>query len=589
MNLLDIYEPGETPLPHADDAAPAIGIDLGTTHSVAAFSIGGKVTLIHNEQGTAIIPSAVYYGEEVTVGHAAFDKAMQGDTHAVTSIKRHMAEAGKHFTLGGKDRSPIEISADILRHMKSMAAEAFGKPVTQAVITVPAYFDESARLATKDAARLAGLDVLRLINEPTAAALAYGLEQKAEGIFAVYDLGGGTFDISILKLEDGVFQVLATAGDTQLGGDDIDQAIAGWAADMWNSTQDAGLLGAARSAKESLSHSETTILSYRDKTAELSLTTLNDLSRPLIAHTLEISARALADAQCRAEDLKGVVLVGGSTRLAQVREEVKRFFGQEPLSNVNPDAVVAAGAALQAEALTQGADHLLLDVIPLSLGLETMGQLVEKLIHRNTPIPVSVSQEFTTYQDGQQGMVIHVLQGEREMVHQNRSLAQFELKDIPPLPAGIARIKVTFSVDADGLLSVSAQELSTGKAQHVHVKPSHGLAFEEIERMLLESMQHAQADITERLLAEARMEAGRAIAEIESALRADAALLHPGENAVIQSQIKRLHAAMATLDRDRIDYEISELGKVAGSFAERRMNTAINKVLKGVKVDSVTT
>lgn len=601
MNLLQIHEPGETPLPH-EQKGVAVGIDLGTTYSVVAVAAKGKAEVLRDSCGGGLVPSVVYYGNQdhVEVGKLARARYQEGDAQAVASIKRLMGKGAvditeAHFShpleesgkgllkvrVGDKTLSPVEVSAEILRHMKRIAEGALGSEVSQAVITVPAYFDDAARQATKDAARLAGLEVLRLINEPTAAALAYGLDSGAEGIYAVYDLGGGTFDVSILRLEKGVFQVLATAGHVALGGDDVDQAIANdWGAlSLPRST----VLSLARHVKEQLSD----VQEVHCEAGSLSRTKLEVLAQPLIAETLRICAQALEDACLRVEDIKGVVLVGGSTRMLYVRSEVERFFGQPPLADINPDEVVAVGAAIQADGLTQGSDNLLLDVVPLSLGLETMGGIVEKIIHRNTPIPVAVEQEFTTYQDGQNGMVIHVLQGEREMVEQNRSLARFELSGIPPMPAGIARVKVRFAVDADGLLTVSACEETTGVHQEVAVKPSYGLQEGDIEAMLLDSMKFAKDDIMERLLREAVMEGGRAIEEIKSALAADGDLLSGEETRLLQSSMNQLVMVMKGRDRDLIDQARDYMQKLAQPFAERRMDRAIRSALKGTHVDKL--
>lgn len=564
-HLLQIHEPGQTPLPHDGDDT-AVGIDLGTTHSVVAYAHESKPEVLRNIHGHALVPSVVYYDEQdvAHVGYQAKTEWEKGNPRAVSSIKRRMGEAAMPVHLG---RTPVEISAAILREMKQVAERALGKNVSRAVITVPAYFDDTARTATRDAAHLAGLEVLRLINEPTAAALAYGLENGVEGVYAIYDLGGGTFDISLLKLEQGVFQVLATAGDTALGGDDMDAVI--------NSIIPSPLRGEGhvRTIKERLSAEEVvegvTRAEYEKHIS------------PLVERTIDICKRALADAGLKPADIRGVVLVGGATRTPLVRKCVADFFGKPLLTDMNPDEVVALGAAIQAEALTKGSDHLLLDVVPLSLGLETMGGLTEKLIQRNSPIPCSITQEFTTYQDGQQGMQIHVVQGEREMVADNRSLARFELKDIPPLPAGIARVAVTFAVDADGLLTVSAEEKITGIKQRIEVKPSYGLDEEAMKRMLLESMEYAKDDIMARLLQEAKIEAERSIIEIESAMKQDAGLLDQHEKKLILAQIGYVREAIAENDRERIDLEVQQLGRIAQNFAERRMNHAIGLALSG--------
>lgn len=559
-HLLQIHEPGETPIPHAEDVSVAVGIDLGTTHSVVAFSHEGQPEVLRNIHGHALVPSIVHYDEQgaAHVGFAAKAEWEKGNERAVVSIKRKMSEAAAPVHL---DKNPVEISADILREMKHIAERTLGKNVTKAVITVPAYFDDTARTATRDAARLAGLEVLRLINEPTAAALAYGLENAVEGIYAIYDLGGGTFDVSLLKLEKGVFQVLVTGGDTALGGDDMDALIP------------TKIRSNARTIKERLSTEQ--------EVEGITRQQFEQAIAPLVNRTIEICRNALLDANLTPEKINGVVLVGGATRTPLVINRVAEYFGKTPLTDMNPDEVVALGAALQAEALTVGGDHLLLDVVPLSLGLETMGGLTEKLIHRNSPIPCSITQEFTTYQDSQQGMQIHVVQGEREMVSDNRSLAQFELKGIPPLPAGIARIAITFTVDADGLLTVSAEEKMTGIKQRVEVKPSYGLDTDAMKRMLIESMEHAKDDIMARLLQEAKVDAERSIIEIESAIKQESELLQDAEQKLIAAQIGYVREAIAENDRDRIDLEVQQLGKVAGSFAERRMNTSIEKVLLG--------
>lgn len=605
MHLMDIHEPGETPLPHASD--PVLGIDLGTTHSVVAVMRMEGVEVLEIDGGT-LVPSVVAYDAGVKVGKAALDSP-----HALRSVKRLMGrgladmpelnESGiypidesapntpgivaLHTPVGRI--TPVEVSAEILRHLKQSAEEILDASISRAVITVPAYFDDAARLATRDAARLAGLEVLRLVNEPTAAALAYGLDAGKEGVYAIYDFGGGTFDISLLRLESGVFQVLATAGDIALGGDDLDSAILKLAClDVaQGSAQSQSRMSAARTAKEALSHEPTAELRVEGRTATISRAQFDASATPFVERTLRICANALEDAGLGVADIQGVVLVGGSTRVPLVRRRVEEFFGQAPHAEVNPDEVVAVGAALQAASLAQGGGALLLDVTPLSLGLETMGGLVEKLIHRNTPIPTAVAQEFTTYQDGQQGMLIHVLQGEREMVDDCRSLARFELKGIPPMAAGLARIEVRFELDADGLLAVRARELSTGTEQVVQVKPSYGLSEEEVERMLMESMQFGREDMQTRLLAESRVNAERTIVELESAMRGSAGLVKPGESDMFASQIRRLREATGGHDRESIDFETEELAKLCRPFAERRMDKAILDALQGAEIDKI--
>lgn len=602
-------------MPHSNDGEIAVGIDLGTTNSLVAIVADGKPQILTDEKGNGLLPSIVAYLENgaITTGHAA--KAH--GTLAINSIKRLMgkgahevkkiaalpyeliaADGALRLNVAGKHLTAVEISAEILKSLRNVAENALQRKVTKAVITVPAYFDDAARTATKDAARLAGLEVLRLVNEPTAAALAYGLDKAAEGIYAIYDLGGGTFDISVLKLQQSIFQVLATGGSVEIGGDDFDKEVA--EIFLWQCRNKSGmallpspiewqnLLQIARKAKEYLTDHDqascTINLAGQEFAVTISAEQLEQAMEPYISATLDISQQVLADAQIETSQISGVVLVGGATRSKFVRKMVQESFDKKPLADINPDEVVVCGAALQAEGLTKGSNNLLLDVIPLSLGLEMMGGLVEKIIPRNTPIPVAKSQEFTTYQDGQTGLVIHVLQGEREMSSQNRSLAKFTLSNIPPMKAGMARIKITFAVDADGMLNVSAIEETTGTQQTIVVKPSYGLDEDEIKTMLLNSMKHGAEDMATRLLEEAKLEARRLIIALDSGLKEDQDLLDKQELANILNHKQQLQTSLNSTDRESIITATTNLETSATDFSTRRMNKHIADSLKGRKI-----
>lgn len=579
MQPIEIQEP--------DKREIAVGIDLGTTNSLVAYDDGSKIEVIGG-----LVPSIVSYDNgKVVVG----DKA-KNLNNAIRSIKRLMGrglydigdyanlypiddkykEGMVRLKLDGKTLTPIEISSEILKVLKTRAEEYLGNKVSKAVITVPAYFDDAARTATKDAAKLTGLEVLRLVNEPTAAALAYGLDKEVEGIYAVYDLGGGTFDFSLLKMENGVFQVLATGGDTALGGDDIDLKIAQYFSK--NITQE--LMNIAREAKEFLTYKT----DWQKDSYKLSREELDKLSDEMISYTIEISKDVIRQTKLDIKHINGVVLVGGATRMPIVREKVKEFIGKEPLIDIDPDKVVAIGAAIQARALTEGSEMLLLDVIPLSLGIETYGGLAERIIERNTPIPISKSQEFTTYQDNQTGIQIHIVQGEREMVKDLRSLGHFELIGIPPMKAGAARVEINFSVDADGMLTVSAKEKTTGTSQKITVKPSYGLTDQEIEKMLYDNMVHAREDITERLLSESKIEAKRNIIMIETSMREEAGLFKPEEVKQIKHQIKIINSLIEGTDREGIDQAVKDLDRLCLPFAERRMNHAVESMIVGKNI-----
>jgi len=617
MTLFQISEPGESPIPHAHKRA--IGIDLGTTNSLVATVRNGLAVVLPDDEGRPLVPSVVRYGEQgVEVGYPALAHAAKDPGNAIVSVKRLM---GRGLDDVGDDRrypyrfvegegiiriatragvkTPVEISAEILQALRKRAEASLGGDIDGAIVTVPAYFDDAQRQATKDAARLAGLTVLRLLNEPTAAAIAYGLDNASEGTYAVFDLGGGTFDISILKLSRGVFEVLATNGDSALGGDDFDHRVFCWALEQAKvpplSAADARqLMTRARDAKEMLTgHDAAPIvaeLSAGTIDATLTSATFTDISRTLVAKTLTPVKRALRDAKLTPADIKGVVLVGGATRMPQIRRAVAEFFGQPPLTNLNPDEVVAIGAAIQANKLVgnrDGADWLLLDVIPLSLGIETMGGLSEKIVPRNSTIPVARAQEFTTFKDGQTAMALHVVQGEREKVADCRSLARFELRGIPPMVAGAARIRVSFDVDADGLLSVSAREQTTGREASIVVKPSYGLTDGEIARMLQDSFAHASDDAQARALAEARVEAERIIFATQSALAADADLLAADERAAIDRALDDVRRMRDGEDRAALAKAVAALNDATGTFAARRMDRGVARALTGKRVDAL--
>ncbi|MGX5218482.1 Fe-S protein assembly chaperone HscA [Pseudomonas segetis] len=619
MALLQIAEPGQSPQPH--QRRLAVGIDLGTTNSLVAAVRSGISEPLADAESEVILPSAVrYHADRVEVGESAKGAASSDPFNTIVSVKRLMGrgladvkQLGDQLPyrfVGGESqmpsietvqgaKSPVEVSAEILKVLRQRAELTLGGELVGAVITVPAYFDEAQRQATKDAARVAGLNVLRLLNEPTAAAVAYGLDQQAEGVVAIYDLGGGTFDISILRLTSGVFEVMATGGDSALGGDDFDHAIASWiieqaglSADIDPSAQ-RSLLEVACAAKEALTSNDVVEVVYQQWRGELSRAQFETLIEPMVARSLKACRRAVRDSGIELEEVGAVVMVGGSTRVPRVRQAVAEMFARQPLTDIDPDQVVAIGAAIQADTLAgnkrgDGEELLLLDVIPLSLGLETMGGLMEKVIPRNTTIPVARAQDFTTYKDGQTAMMVHVLQGERELISDCRSLARFELRGIPPMVAGAAKIRVTFQVDADGLLSVAARELGSGVEASIQVKPSYGLTDDQVAKMLQDSFSNAGDDKQARVLREQQVDAQRLLEAVEAALDADGErLLDRDERLAIDAQVELLRELINGSDGLALEQQTKRLTQVTDAFAARRLDSTVKAALAGRSLNEI--